>query len=152
MPVDQLVQDGVYVLENAASGKVLDVPGGGWDNGLPVAVWQRLGPHGSPGQQWAVEFDPAHDAYTLRRPDTEKFLDVAGASRADGAVVQVWEATDSDAQRWRLESHGPGGRLAVVNLGSGRLLTAAGDDDGAAVWQRTCTGADHQLWQLDAVS
>ncbi|GHJ37815.1 RICIN domain-containing protein [Streptomyces sp. TS71-3] len=147
------IPDGLYVLVHAASRKVLDVPGGGWDNGAPVSVWERLGPQGSPGQQWTVAFDPALATYTLRRPDAEKFLDVVGGSREGGAAVQVWEGTHSDAQRWRFEPRGEAGRFALVNAGSGLLLTVAEDaGDGAAVQQsREVPGSGGQQWEPVAV-
>jgi hypothetical protein len=148
--MDQLVHNGVYVLVNAGSGKVLDVPGGGWDNGVCVQQWPRLGPLGSPGQQWAVEFDPDHGTYTIRRPDAEKFLDVDGGGLKNGASIQLWEFTRSDAQRWVFARHGLTARFTVANAGSGRLLGVAGNstDDGAAIVQWEDTGADSQRWEL----
>ncbi|MFI6350340.1 RICIN domain-containing protein [Streptomyces sp. NPDC050560] len=148
--MDERVPDGVYLLVNAGSGKVLDVPGGGRDNGVSVEQWERLGPRGSRGQQWSLCYDADHGAYVVRRPDVGKYLDVCGGSLENGASVQVWEYTSSDAQRWLLRPDARTGRYAVVNVGSGRVLDVADGSraDGANVQQWDDRGAAGQRWEF----
>lgn len=48
-------------------------------------------------------------------------LDVANASKANCANIQIYESNDSDAQRWRVEALGDG-YVVFVNVGSGKVL------------------------------
>ena len=50
-------------------------------------------------------------------------LDVPGASRDDGANVQLRDANRSDAQKWRV-SYDSQGLATITNVASGKVLDA----------------------------
>ena len=74
-------------------------------------------------------------------------LDVARASTANGANVRIWEADNSDSQRWTV-SHDSAGYITFTNVKSGKVLEAAGSTAGEGVnvqqWQGS--GAWNQKW------
>ncbi|HEX2142958.1 MAG TPA: pectinesterase family protein, partial [Glycomyces sp.] len=75
-------------------------------------------------------------------------LDVASASKSDGAKVQQWGDANSANQQWRITESG--GYATIVNRASGKALdvwewsTARGD----RVSQYTPTGGANQQWKL----
>ncbi|MET7426721.1 polysaccharide lyase family 7 protein [Dactylosporangium sp. NPDC005555] len=71
-----------------------------------------------------------------------KCVDVAGASSANGAAVQLYDCNGTAAQQWTAS----GG--TVVNSGSGKCLdvAAASTANGALVQLYTCNGTAAQQW------
>lgn len=78
-----------------------------------------------------------------------KVLDIAGASPADGALVQQWSYAAGANQQWRLH-RGTSGTYTIVSIASGACLDVAGasQDDGARLQQWSCAGQDNQRWDL----
>ncbi|MBQ9068905.1 MAG: RICIN domain-containing protein [Eggerthellaceae bacterium] len=79
-------------------------------------------------------------------------VDVAGASTADGAKVQVFRRNVTPAQRWRFESAG-GGFYRIVNVGSGKVLEVLDGRavSGAKVVQKAWRGSAAQKWKAVAM-
>ena len=75
-----------------------------------------------------------------------KCVDVANASTANGAAVQLYDCNGSAAQQWSLS----GG--ALVNAGSGKCLdvTSASATNGAKIQQYDCNSTAAQKWTLSA--
>ncbi|MEV6842626.1 chitosanase [Actinoplanes sp. NPDC051411] len=73
-----------------------------------------------------------------------KCVDVANASTANGAAIQLYDCNGSAAQQWSLS----GG--ALVNAGSGKCLdvTSASVANGAKIQQYDCNGTAAQKWTL----
>ncbi|MFI6514547.1 RICIN domain-containing protein [Spirillospora sp. NPDC050679] len=77
-------------------------------------------------------------------------LDVAGASKAEGARVRLWRCNGTDAQKWRRFAAG-----TFVNAASGKCLDVIGDAGfafDAKTEQATCDGTPNQTWQSVAGS
>jgi beta-glucosidase len=68
-----------------------------------------------------------------------KCVDVAGASTADGAQIQLYDCNGTNAQNWTI-----GSDQTIRALG--KCMTAAGATDGARVQLSTCTGTAGQKW------
>lgn len=60
-------------------------------------------PNGSDAQRFAVEWDAKKEWFRLRCKADGRYLDVKGAGKSNGTVVQVYEGNGSDAQWWRFE-------------------------------------------------
>jgi len=75
-------------------------------------------------------------------------VDVAGASNADRANVQLYKDNGTAAQVWKV-TYADEGYYKIVNDGSGKALDVAGGskDTGANVWQFTVNNSAAQLWR-----
>ncbi|MET9616727.1 ThuA domain-containing protein [Kitasatospora indigofera] len=71
-----------------------------------------------------------------------KCVDVAGASSANGAAVQLYDCNGTGAQQWTVGTDG-----TVKALGKCMDVTAAGVADGSKVQLYDCNGSGAQVWQ-----
>jgi hypothetical protein len=127
-----------YVLAGAASGQCVEAS--------PDAVNGARLRWAACGTGALQSFDVVSDGagrYKLLA-STGRALDVAGASGADGALVQLWEDNGTQAQRFRLERRS-GNRFALVNAGSGKCVAPSAS---AGLQQLTCNGTDDQSFLL----
>jgi len=86
--------------------------------------------------------------YTLKSKENNKLLDVRNASLDNGAVVDYWTDTKSDAQRWKITSVGKG-VYTLTNVASGKLLHMAGTPtDTVKVDQYDNTNSDDVRWNI----
>ncbi|GAB7046353.1 glycoside hydrolase family protein [Catenuloplanes indicus] len=69
-------------------------------------------------------------------------VDVAGANRADGTAVQLWDCNGTGAQQWRFEG------ASLRALGKCLDVTSASRADGARVQLHTCNGTGAQTWAV----
>ena len=92
------LSSGYYKLIHAASGKALDVYGGGSKVGQTIAVYDD---NGSAAQQWAITPDGQQGGYILRPRCSGMTMDVCGAETANGTDVRQWVYNGSAAQTWR---------------------------------------------------
>lgn len=123
--------DGTFTLRAANGGRVLDVMGGSQDSGANVQIWES---NGTGAQKWtfsAVADWLTDGVYTIMSSlDHTRVLDIAGASQATGANVQIYESNDSNAQRFMLRSNGDG-FYTIQNPYSGNYLTVSSAESGA---------------------
>lgn len=87
--------------------------------------------------------------YTIsNKNDTNKVLDISGASTESGGNVQFYSDNESVAQRFVLTSAGDG-YYTIRNINSNKMVDVAyaGQTAGTNVWQYTANGTDAQLWQ-----
>ena len=61
------------------------------------------------------------DDYVIRSVATNKCIDIASSSTADGAKVQEWDCNGTDAQRFHI-SPTSGGYFKIINVHSGKGL------------------------------
>jgi hypothetical protein len=87
-----------YALENAQSGKCLDVKWGDWRIGTPLV---QFGCDYSGSQQF-VFVDVGDGHYGLESALTAKFADAVGHATENAAAVKQWEYTGGMNQRWTL--------------------------------------------------
>ncbi|WP_457288555.1 glycoside hydrolase family 76 protein [Pedobacter sp. UYP24] len=86
--------------------------------------------------------------YTLQSKLNGKLLDVHNSSVDDGARVNCWTDTKSDAQRWlvKLASNGV---YTLTNIGSGKLLhLASGAADSVNVDQQDANKGNDTKWKI----
>lgn len=76
-------------------------------------------------------------------------LDVAGASEASGANVQIYTSNKTAAQRWRVSLEDDG-TYTICNVASGRYLDVSGGaaTSGANVQQWKGNGSAAQRWRM----
>ncbi len=63
--------------------------------------------------------------YTLKSEGNNKLLEVKNSSMDNGAIVDYWTDTKSDAQRWKVTAVGKSA-YTLTNVASGKLLHIAG--------------------------
>lgn len=86
--------------------------------------------------------------YILKSKENNKLLDAKNASLDNGAVVDYWTDTKSDAQRWKITSVGKG-VYTLTNVASGKLLHIAGTPtDTVKVDQHDNTNNDDAKWNI----
>ncbi|CAG6398189.1 Alginate lyase [Actinacidiphila cocklensis] len=71
-----------------------------------------------------------------------KCVDIAGASSANGAAVQLYDCNGTAAQSWTVASGG-----ALQALGKCMDVAAAGTANGTVVQLYDCNGTESQVWQ-----
>lgn len=81
--------------------------------------------------------------------DTSKSVDIAGGSKMMMANVQIYDANNTEAQRYRLTFND--GFYTVVNVGSGLALDVANGSfaSGGNIWQYPQNDTDAQKWRID---
>ncbi|WP_329324640.1 RICIN domain-containing protein [Streptomyces luteogriseus] len=96
---------------------------------------------------WRPVYKPC--TYTVQGRGSGLNMDVRGASKDNGATVQIYPATGGDNQRWSLHPNG-NGTYAITSVNSGKCLDVADgkQSDGAAVVQWQCNGGTNQAWRL----
>ncbi|RDI17790.1 RICIN domain-containing protein [Lentzea flaviverrucosa] len=87
-----------YALQNAQSGKCLDVRYGDWQRGTSLV--QFTCHHG--GTQQFVFTQEGDSTYGLQSALTFGYADAVGSASGNGALVQTWDYTGFANQRWTL--------------------------------------------------
>jgi len=86
--------------------------------------------------------------YTLKSKSNNRLLDVTNASQDNGAKVDCWTDTKSDAERWVVKKVGTI-LYTLTNVGSGKLLhVAATPVDSVNVDQYTETSDNTTRWKV----
>jgi hypothetical protein len=75
--------------------------------------------------------DPGDGFYRLEVRHSDKVLDVAGASVADGAPIQQWADRNGANRRFRL-ADSDAGHVRLINRASGKAATSSSTPTGAA--------------------
>jgi beta-N-acetylglucosaminidase len=142
--------NGNYSLISACSLKALDVTDGTAQSGTNVQTWTI---NGLASQQFT--FDTPSTAlpdgcfYLASDVDTDYVVDVADASTASEANVQLYAYNGGNNQIFYLQYAGDG-YYYIRSVNSGMYLDVAGSgqDDGTNVWQYTFNGYDCQKWSV----
>ena len=144
--MSNIVSDGLYTFTSgaSASGRVLDVSGGSWNDGANIQLYSA---NGSNAQKFLVKRETGN-YYRIVMALAGKALDVAGGSTKEGANVNSYKWNGTDAQLWEPVVTDNG--LTFVNKGSGLLLAVANgaDKNGANVNQQAATNKYDQTWIL----
>ncbi|MDR1088546.1 MAG: RICIN domain-containing protein [Coriobacteriales bacterium] len=133
---------GAYTVQ-VAGGYVLDVQGGSSASGANIWIYPF---NGTPAQQFS--FTPAEliqsGIYTIESGGkAPQVVDVAGASAAAGASLQVWTANDTLAQKFRLNLIN-GDIFTLESLLTGYLIT----DSGSTVSMEPDASLAAQQWYV----
>ena len=148
--------DGLRICSAAAPSQVLDLTGRSTADGAKVQLWESSG--GSNQRFSLLSTSPeveggrtiADGVYTVAaKGDSSKVLDVADASSADGANLQLWTSTGAANQKFRFEC-GDDGFYTITCLKSGKVLDVADGNlvPGSNVQQWSGYGGDSQKWAV----
>ena len=146
-PVD--IDAGTVVLQNIATGKVLDVKGGSNSNGTNVQVYER---NNSTAQKFI--FEPTELVKTATYvfhsgANYGQVVDLNNASTQDGATVTTWTSNNGGNQKWNLSGNGDG-TYRISNAANGKVLDVSGGtvSDGTRVAQYSWHNGLNQKWYV----
>ncbi len=144
------IKNGYYILENVATGKVLDVDHSTNASGTRVGTWTYSGAN---NQLWNQEsVDPiSGGTYIIRSLiDNSKVMDIANASTANNANAAMWVYKDGGNQKYNLVKNSDG-TFCIVNCASGKALDVekANASAGANVIQYTKSNNANQRWFIE---
>lgn len=93
------VGEGVYRIQNRATGKMLDLTMNGTANGTWLHQWEDVN---SSSQMWIVE--PTNDGRVKLKAQlaNTRCMDTVGMSGETGARLQIWEDVNGENQLWTL--------------------------------------------------
>lgn len=146
-PVD--INAGAVVLQNVATGKVLDVEGSSSSNGTNVQVYER---NNSSAQKFV--FEPTELVKTATYvfhsgANYGQVVDLNNASTQDGATVTTWTSNNGGNQKWNLSGNGDG-TYRISNAANGKVLDVSGGtvSDGTRVAQYSWHNGLNQKWYV----
>lgn len=144
--------NGQYVISSAMDcSMVLDVSGGVAQNGSAVQAYTD---NGTAAQRWSfvtpgcMQVVP-NGVYVIKSAMNQNYvLDIAGASDANGANAQLYEANGTGAQAFALTWSN--GYYAISNVSSGKYLDLenGSNQNGANVYQQGTSVRDSARWSL----
>lgn len=141
------IANGAYVLENMATGKVLDVEGASTASGTNVQVYERNGTDAQ-GFEFVSTDVLSEGTYVVRSAlDSTMVLDVKNGSLEDYANVQLFTSNDTGAQKWNVLKNDDGS-FTFENCASGKALDVlnANASNGANVQQYESNSSAAQKW------
>jgi beta-glucanase (GH16 family) len=106
-----------------------------------VAVYNKAAGGGGGGGGGGSHTGPIHGPSNVG-----KCVDIAGASTADGAHVQIYTCNGTGAQSWTWNS----GDGTIRALGKCLDVTSAGTANGTKVQSWTCNGTGAQSWVVNS--
>ncbi|MEU9836754.1 RICIN domain-containing protein [Streptosporangium sp. NPDC048047] len=134
------VQNTVVTL--SGNGTTVNLPNNAVDDAFTVTLLPPGTPGPTPTATPTVD-PPAGGA--LKGTGSGRCLDVSGASRSNGASVQIWDCNGQANQNWATTGSG---ELRVY--GNKCLdVSGAGTADGTAVTIWDCNGQNNQKWRLN---
>jgi hypothetical protein len=138
------IPDGVYVLTNQSSKKVLDDPAGSKVSG--VAIWQYI-PESTLNQKWFLSFNGS-GYYAIQNVASKLFLTDPNSPPTPGESLEQEIPDNSDNQLWSLTASGSG--YILTNKLSGLVIDDlnANPASGANIGLATRTNAADQVWTI----
>lgn len=94
------LDNGYYSIIHHASGKALEVFGGGSSPETSISLYT---PNGSNAQQWAITKDGDNGGYCLRVKTSGYAMDLANAATANGSKVRQFYWNGTPAETWTFE-------------------------------------------------
>lgn len=146
-----VVSEGMYIIQSCSgSNQVLDVVGGGKDNGVNVNSWSS---NGTNWQKWQF-VKTENGIYKIINVNSGKCLEVAGQdTNANGGNVQQWDYVGGNNQKWKLWLT-KDNKLVFLNLATQRALNITGNTatNGANVTIQDRNLSANQSWTLRRTS
>lgn len=146
-----VVSEGMYIIQSCSgSNQVLDVVGGGKDNGVNVNSWSS---NGTNWQKWQF-VRTENGIYKIINVNSGKCLEVAGQdTNVNGGNVQQWDYVGGNNQKWKLWLT-KDNKLVFLNLATQRALNNTGDTatNGANVTIQDRNLSANQSWTLRRTS
>ncbi|MCR6097608.1 RICIN domain-containing protein [Salipaludibacillus agaradhaerens] len=138
-----------YKLQNRASGKMIDVPGGENTSHLQLQQWAD---NGATAQQWVLddmgEYTNYYRLQSVSSSDN-KVMDVRNGTSNNGEAIQLMTDFQNSAQQFRLIKLS-NGYWSILNVNSNKAVEVANSSsaDGALIQQNMYRGDLHQQWDL----
>lgn len=146
-----VVSEGMYIIQSCSgSNQVLDVVGGGKDNGVNVNSWSS---NGTNWQKWQF-VKTENGIYKIINVNSGKCLEVAGQdTNVNGGNVQQWDYVGGNNQKWKLWLT-KDNKLVFLNLATQRALNITGNTatNGANVTIQDRNLSANQSWTLRRTS
>lgn len=135
---------GWYSLVNVATGKALDMRYGKTSNGTMIIAFT---PNGKDSQHFSFnKVDMLAEGIYALQNGGSRYLDVKGASRNEGASIEVYQKTGGLNQMFAFIKNGSSWQ--IQSLKSGLYLTANSGSNGANVSQKSGGTNKTQLWTI----
>ena len=145
--------NGSYYIISRCNDLALDIESGTVKNGANIYVYEQ---NGKDTQKFKFKkyeepkLTIENGTYTISTKLNSKYLlDIAEASRENGANVQLWENSDVIQQRFRLTYAG-NGYYNITNINSRKVLDVdnGAGESGTNVKQYQLNGSTAQQWQI----
>lgn len=134
-----------YIL-TTTSDLAIDIAGGAEkaQNGTKIQTWTY---NASQAQKFQLRYDQASDYYEIVNPHTNKAIDVAQASTANNASINLYKRNFTCAQKWNILRHDRG--YVIVSACSDKLLTTPSSAKGSKLTlHQTKPDLNNQIWLL----
>ncbi len=143
---------GYICFVSALTGQCLDVASGSVADMTSVGVYAR---NDTAAQFFSLEAAPLvqNGVYEVSSALNPAYVvDIAGASAANGANVQLWESNGTSAQRFAIVYDASSGCYTVTSVCSGKLWDVLDGSGGPSnVHQYEAEGTDMQRWRIERV-
>lgn len=143
--------NGEYSIISKCNNYYVDIPGGTTVNGIKMQMYQG---NGTKYQKYMFKKIGGSQTikdgtYRIASAINEKYsLDIDGASRNNGANVQIWEWFDDNIQKEFNIKYDGNGCYVISSVNSGKVVDVsnAGTTSGTNVWQYEFNNTDAQKW------
>ncbi|MFM2480704.1 family 43 glycosylhydrolase [Celerinatantimonas sp. YJH-8] len=142
---NQVIDDGIYIIQNRNSQKALEVVNGGADN--PTNIIQA-NVTGTNRQKWRVTYR-GDGYYSLVNLAGGGSAEVYNWSADNGANISEWSYAGRDSQLWSVQSQ-HNGYFTLTNKFSGKVMEVyeRSTSNGANISQWEDNGGNWQQWQF----
>ena len=157
-----IVNDGVYLIKNVASGKYLNLHYGNDADGTNIYQWTK---DGSTEQKWRISYNYATQAYQIYSMSSSggknRVLDVydTGGNLVNGANVKLQTPTEPASQEISFILVASGKYKIVMKNNMNMCLSSYGTSNGTSggttstsagnVFISTYNGSDNQKWMFE---
>ena len=141
-------KNGIFLIENLSSGKVLDVPNGSQKDGETIIQWEK---NGGTNQKWQLT-SMGNGYYTIISISTGKCLDVPTSNEGE-KITQYFCSDNNDNQQWRLERQ-MDRSYVIVSKRSEKALDVpnSSKDNGIPITQWSKHQGSNQRWFLKSIN
>lgn len=160
----RVMADGYVTIQSLLGDRVLDAAGGSSVNGTNIQIYSA---NSSYAQQWklsspipgsylaaAAAFQPADIAegwYVIHpEKNQDMAVDVTGASKEDGANIQLYSANGTNAQFFKITPLG-NQQYSITSYLSGKMIDVSGGafSNGSNIQQYTSNNTAAQKWYIE---
>ncbi|KAI0768440.1 ricin B-like lectin [Irpex lacteus] len=150
------LENGIYFIQNAGTGTVLDLNGGSGANGTKIQGFAKreLNDPWVPAQLWIITKIDNSDSYTVENANGRTYVDLTNGLVADNTPIIGNQGPGGANQRWKFIRNTKKTAYVIQNEASKTYidLYGGGVPDGTPVNGYAGSGADttnqNQLWQL----
>ena len=141
------VKEGTYIImSNLSLSRILETADNTGSDGTNIRLGKATY---EDNQRFNVEFaDDSYGYYRISSVNNGKYLDVAGASSASGANLQLYSKNDSNGQLWKFIDAGNGYYYLRSKLGTAIDVASAKTAVGTNIQLYTMNGTKAQKWVL----